>query len=119
VSYYLAPSNVGDWTALTLSNGWTQKAGTAPVGYRVIGVQIQLRGGVVPPGVLAGNTTILTLPIALWPPYAYSFMCSGLAAGNAALGCIITVGTDGAVVLNGITALLSTELNDVDWTSLP
>lgn len=118
-SYLATLSITTAWTALTLQNGWTAKSGTAPLSWRLIGTKAQVRGGVVPPGVLSGNTVIATLPMALWPPYPYSFMCAGLTIGGVALGCIITVGTDGTLTLNGITSLASTELTDVEYSILP
>lgn len=117
MGYFTPTTVVGDWTPLTLLNGWTAKAGTGttlpPVSWCQTETTIQLRGEITPPGILAGNLTICSLPSGAWPPYAYAFPVNIL--GGVGFGGI-RVNTDGTVVLEGLTALSSLSLNGIRFT---
>ncbi len=111
------------WVSLTPQNGWTQRAGEAPLSYCVTGMTVQLRGSLNPPGILSGNLTMATLPaltpdgnVVPRPAYIYKFVAAGLTAVGVALGCNIVVNPDGTLALEGIAALGQVSLSNVRFT---
>lgn len=106
-----------DWTALTLQSGWVAASGTGttkpPIGFCVTGSTVQLRGEVTPPGILAGNLLIGTLPTGARPPFEYFFPIGilGLAGAGG-----IRVFPSGEVRLEGVTALTSLALNGIRFS---
>ncbi len=105
-----------DWENVTLHNGWTTDAGSAPISWCLTGTTVQMRGTAVPPGILAGNTVICTLPTELRPQYDYTFVCAGLSALGVALAANIIVRTSGVVELSGLAALGKVAMNNVRFT---
>lgn len=107
-----------DWLALTLVNGWTAKTGTGtilpPVSWCQTGTTVNLRGEITPPGLLAGNLVIATLPAAVSPPYEYVFNAAILGLVGAGG---IRIKQDGTINLEGVTALTSLTLNGLRFTT--
>jgi hypothetical protein len=64
----IAPSA---WTTATLGAAWTPYPTFGPVGYRMVGDDVELRGvaRLIVSGT-GGDTTILTLPVGMRTPYA-------------------------------------------------
>lgn len=103
------------WTDITLTNGWTNKASNAHLGYKMVGTHVSLRGVIVP-GTMTNGTSVGTLPLAARPTNKHSFPV--VAAGgdtNDTSVVTVLVGTDGTLKVYGVSASTSLDLSPIQF----
>jgi DNA-binding FrmR family transcriptional regulator len=84
------------WTAVALSSGWTNTAGTTFAGRKLLDGSLQLKGYILA-GTKTDATIIATLPVELRLPYLMGVPVSGSGATNG----VLWVQADGVVKIYG------------------
>jgi hypothetical protein len=89
------------WTALSLSNSWTNGAGYRAASYALSPFNILRLSGGIQGGTLTDGTTVFTMPVGFRPPNAVQFPIA-YGASPYTLGTL-SIATTGVATVNGIS----------------
>jgi hypothetical protein len=107
VAYNSSAVYVGDWTDITLLNGWT-----GALQFRASLVTCRLTGGIIPPVVVIGNQLVGLLPAGTRPDRIIRHVVPmGLTTAN------FTVNPDGTIVYSGVTTGITGQTMNLDGMS--